>query len=99
MRTMLAREGLTISTAARRLGVARPNLHGVLAGRTALSPLMAMKFPRLTGVDAALLLDMQAHLQLSRVEQGYPRRKDDFLAWGSAPIAADGRRSDGVGKT
>jgi addiction module HigA family antidote len=99
MRTMLAGEGLTISTAARRLGVSRPNLHSVLAGRTALSPLMAVKFARLTGVDAALLLDMQVRLELWRVEQCYPRRKDDFLARGSAPIDADGRRSAGVGKT
>jgi addiction module HigA family antidote len=82
MRTALEREGWTITAAAARLGVARPNLHRVLTGRTALSPLMAAKFARLTGADAALLLGMQVRLELWRVEQRYPprvdRKQDDF---------------------
>lgn len=50
---------MTVTEAARRLGVSRPALSAVLNGRAALSPRMAQRLARTFGADAAALLDRQ----------------------------------------
>ena len=69
MREMLEERQLSIAEAARRMKVSRASLHAVFAGRTALSPLMAMRFARLTGGSAELLIQMPARLDLWKAEE------------------------------
>ena len=52
--------GMTVTEAARRLGVGRPALSNFLNGRAALSQQMAERLARTFGADAAALLDRQA---------------------------------------
>ena len=65
---------LPIATAARAMKVSRASLHAVLAGRTALTPLMALRFARLTGTSAGLLVQMQARLDLWQAEERWGRQ-------------------------
>jgi addiction module HigA family antidote len=73
-REMLDERRLSIAEAARRMKVSRASLHAVFAGRTALSPLMAMRFARLTGGSAELLIQMQARLDLWKAEERWGPR-------------------------
>ena len=52
--------GMTVTEAARRLGVGRPALSNFLNGRAALSQQMAERLARTFGADAAALLNRQA---------------------------------------
>ncbi len=54
--------GLSVSQAARELGVARSTLHRLLAGEQAVTPEMATRLARLSGVPARhWLAHQQAH--------------------------------------
>jgi addiction module HigA family antidote len=64
---------LTISEAARRMGVSRPALHAVLNGTAAVTAEMALRFARLTGGAAGLYLNMQTGSDLEAARQ---RRKE-----------------------
>jgi addiction module HigA family antidote len=55
---------LSVTEAARRMGISRQALHAVLRGRTAVSADMALRFAQLTGGQAELLLRMQENLDL-----------------------------------
>jgi antitoxin HigA-1 len=57
--------GLTVTDAARVLGVGRPALSALLNGRAAISAEMAVRFEKAFAVDAALLLRMQAQFALA----------------------------------
>jgi len=59
-RNVLEPFGLNASSAARLINANRPNLHNVLAGNSAVSDELAWKLEALTGVDADLLIEMQA---------------------------------------
>jgi addiction module HigA family antidote len=60
---------LTISEAARRMGVSRPALHAVLSGSAAVTAEMALRFARLTGGAPELYLNMQTSYDLEAARQ------------------------------
>lgn len=60
--------GLSVSRAARELGVCRQTLHHILAGTAAVTPNMAARLARLTGVPARFWLDLQQGHDLARAE-------------------------------
>lgn len=61
--------GLTVTRAAQMLGVSRPNLSLLLNERIDLSPEMALKLEAAFGLEAAMLLSMQADWSLARARQ------------------------------
>jgi addiction module HigA family antidote len=60
---------LSVTEAARRMGVSRQALHAVLRGRTAVSADMALRFARLVSGQAELFLRMQENLDLWQARQ------------------------------
>jgi addiction module HigA family antidote len=60
--------GLTVSSAARRLGVSRQQLTSVMAGRSAISPEMAVRLEKGVGGSARLWLAMQAAHDLAQIQ-------------------------------
>jgi addiction module HigA family antidote len=60
--------GLTVSSAARRLGVSRQQLTSVMAGRSAISPEMAVRLEKGIGGSARLWLAMQAAYDLAQIQ-------------------------------
>ena len=67
--------GLTVTDAARALGVGRPALSALLNGRAAISAEMAVRFEKAFAVDAGLLLRMQAQFALAGVRRGAKKIK------------------------
>jgi addiction module HigA family antidote len=61
--------GLSVSQAARDLGISRSALHRVLAGDAGVTPEMAARLARLTGVPARDWLTRQAAHDLWHVER------------------------------
>ena len=55
-------QGMTVTEAAKRLGVGRPALSNLLNGRSALSPDMAVRLEKAFGADREELLDLQTAL-------------------------------------
>ncbi|MBM3647944.1 MAG: HigA family addiction module antidote protein [Alphaproteobacteria bacterium] len=55
---------LSVTEAARRMGVSRQALHAVLRGRSAVSADMALRFAQLTGGRPELFLHMQEKCDL-----------------------------------
>ena len=55
---------LSVTDAARRMGVSRQALHALLRGRSAVSADMALRFAQLTSGRAELFLRMQENLDL-----------------------------------
>jgi addiction module HigA family antidote len=62
---LLAPLSLTVTEAARALGVGRQALSALLNGRAAISAEMAVRFEKAFGVSAGLLLRMQAQYALA----------------------------------
>lgn len=60
---------LSVTEAARRMGVSRQALHAVLRGRTAVSADMALRFAQLVNGQAELFLRMQENLDLWEARQ------------------------------
>ena len=60
---------LSVTDAARRMGVSRQALHAVLRGRSAVSADMALRFARLVGGRAELFLRMQENRDLWTARQ------------------------------
>jgi len=58
--------GLTVTAAARVLGVARPTLSNILNGRAGISPEMAIRLEKAFGGSADAWLRMQAAYDLAR---------------------------------
>ena len=59
--------GLSVAMAARGLGVTRQQLHNVVAGKSAVSPEMAIRLEKAFGGSADFWLRMQAAFDLARV--------------------------------
>jgi len=59
--------GLSVSEAARGLGVTRQQLHNVIAGRSAISPDMAFRLEQALGSSADAWLRMQADHDLAKI--------------------------------
>jgi antitoxin HigA-1 len=68
---------LSISEAARRIGISRQSLYAVLRGEAAVTAEMALRFARLCGGAAELYLQMQARRDLWLAEQ---RLRDSLAA-------------------
>lgn len=61
--------GLSVTDAARAIGVSRQMLHGILAERHAVTPEMAVRIGKLCGNGPGLWLRMQVAHDLWRVER------------------------------
>jgi addiction module HigA family antidote len=61
--------GLSVTAAAKMLGVSRQMLHGILAGRKPLSAVMCLKVARLFGGSPEVWMRLQAAYDLKRSEQ------------------------------
>lgn len=68
--------GLSVAKAAEGLGVTRQHLNNVLAGRTGITPEMAVRLEQAIGSTADFWLRLQAAHDLARVR----RREDIRLA-------------------
>lgn len=60
--------GLSVTEAARHLGVTRPAMSNLLNGKAALSPEMAIRFEKAFAISAATMLRMQAAHDLAQAE-------------------------------
>ena len=61
--------GLSVTAAAKALGVSRQMLHDILAGRKPLSAVMCLKVSRLFGSTPKLWMRLQAAYDLKRAER------------------------------
>lgn len=61
--------GLSVTDAARLLGVGRPALSAVLNERASLSPEMALRLEKAFGVSMDLLLKMQLQFDIAQVRK------------------------------
>ena len=61
--------GLSVTGAAKALGVSRQMLHGILAGRKPLSSVMCLRVARLFGGSAEVWMRLQASYDLKKSEQ------------------------------
>ena len=66
---ILPEVGLTVTAAAKALGVSRQMLHGILAERRPLSAVMCLKISRLFGSSPEMWMRLQATYDLKRAEQ------------------------------
>ena len=61
--------GLSVTDAARRLGVTRPALSALLNERASLSPEMALRIEKVFGVSMDTLMRMQTSHDIARVRR------------------------------
>ncbi|MDR3567216.1 MAG: HigA family addiction module antitoxin [Syntrophobacteraceae bacterium] len=61
--------GLSVSEAAKGLGVTRQQLHNVIAARSGITPEMAIRFEKAFGGTADTWLQMQTNYDLARMRQ------------------------------
>lgn len=66
---ILPSAGLSVTAAAKALGVSRQMLHGILAGRKPMSAVMCLKVARLFGGSPEVWMRMQAAYDLKKSEQ------------------------------
>ena len=66
----LEEAGISVSAAAKGLGVTRQQLHNVIAGRSAISPEMAVRLERALGSTADAWLRLQANYDLAQIRAG-----------------------------
>jgi addiction module HigA family antidote len=60
--------GLSVTAAAKALGISRQMLHGILAGRKPLSAVMCLKIARLFGGSPEVWMRLQAAYDLKKSE-------------------------------
>jgi antitoxin HigA-1 len=61
--------GVSISAAAKGLGITRQQLHNLIAGRSGITPEMAVKLEKALGSTADTWLKMQMHYDLAQVRK------------------------------
>ncbi len=66
---LLPSTGLSVTAAARALGVSRQMLHDILAGRKPLSAIMCLGVSRLLGSSPEVWMRLQAAYDLKKAEQ------------------------------
>jgi len=66
--------GVSVSAAARELGVSRQTLHRILREQTAVTPEMAVRLGKYCGNGPALWLRLQVNYDLGQAEQALGRR-------------------------
>ena len=81
--------GLTVTQAARRLGVGRPALSNFLNGKAALSPAMAVRLERTFGADREALLDLQTRFDARAAPAG--RRAITAATYAPSVLAIEAR--------
>jgi addiction module HigA family antidote len=59
--------GLSVAEAARGLGITRQQLHNVIAGRSSVTPEMAIRFEKAFGSTADTWLRMQMNYDISQM--------------------------------
>jgi len=64
--------GLSVAEAAKGLGITRQQLHNVIAGRSSVSPEMAIRFEKAFGSTADTWLRMQMNYDLVQVRKRAP---------------------------
>jgi addiction module HigA family antidote len=65
----LSELGVTLSDAAKGLGITRQQLHNVIAGRSAVTPEMAVRLEKALGSTADTWLRMQMNYDLARIRK------------------------------
>ncbi len=61
--------GLSVAEAAKGIGITRQQLHNVVAGRSRVTPEMAIRFEKAFGGTADTWLKMQANYDLAQMRQ------------------------------
>ena len=61
--------GMSITAAAKGLGITRQQLHNLIAGRSAVTPEMAVRFEKALGSTADMWLRMQMNYDLARIRK------------------------------
>src|SRR5438093_2198453 len=61
--------GLSVSQAAKGLGVTRQQLHNIIAGRSAITPEMAVRLEKAIGSTADTWLRMQMNYDLAQIRK------------------------------
>jgi antitoxin HigA-1 len=61
--------GVTVSAAAKGLGITRQQLHNLIAGRSAVTPEMAVRLEQALGSTADTWLRMQMNYDLARIRK------------------------------
>jgi addiction module HigA family antidote len=74
--------GLSISEAARQLRISRQTLHRILAGRSAVTPEMAVRLGRFCGNGPGLWLRMQEAYDLWNAERRLVKELEKIPAHG-----------------
>jgi addiction module HigA family antidote len=62
--------GLTVTEAAKALGVSRPAVSNLLNGRVAVSPEMAIRFEKAFGIDLETILGLQHAYDVAAARKG-----------------------------
>ncbi len=75
---------LSVATASKALGVSRQQLHNVIAGRSSITPEMAIRFEKAFGGTADTWLRMQVNYDLAQTR----KRAADIVVTRLAPKAA-----------
>lgn len=76
--------GLSVAEAAKGLGITRQQLHNVIAGRTNVTPEMAIRFEKALGSTADTWLRMQMNYDLAQMR----KRAADIVVERLAPKVA-----------
>ena len=71
--------GLSVTQAAKGLGVTRQALNNVLSGKSAISPEMAVRLEKAFGSTATAWVRLQANYDLSRIDPDEVQVHPDFL--------------------
>ena len=66
---ILPETGLTVTAAAKALGVSRQMLHDILSERRPLSPVMCLRLSRLFGSTPELWMRLQAEYDIKKISQ------------------------------
>lgn len=61
--------GLSVAEAAKGLGITRQQLHNIIAGRSNVTPEMAIRFEKAFGSTAGTWLRMQTNYDLAQIRQ------------------------------
>jgi antitoxin HigA-1 len=69
VKACLAELGLSVAEAAKGIGITRQQLHNVIAGRSNITPEMAIRFEKAFGGTADTWLKMQVNYDLAQMRE------------------------------